>query len=198
MHRFYLTCAVIGGTLFVLQWAISLLGMDAHHDADSSGGAVHSHDGVFWGIISFRAIVAALTAFGLAGLATDAMGQPRPITLSAALLFGVAAAMLVAVFLRSLNKLGADGTIRLADAVGSAGVVYLNIPGHAKGVGKVHLNLQNRTVETEALTYGNALPTGTRVTVTQVIAPGTIEVIAIPEMGTLYEKPDSAPPARTT
>ena len=201
MYGLYLTCAVVGGTLFLLQWAISLLGMDGHTDADSSGGAVHSHDGMFWGVISFRAVVAAATAFGLAGLAMNAMGQPRPVSLSTAVFSGVAAAALVAVFLRSLNKLGADGTTRLADSVGMSGVVYLTIPGHSKGVGKVHLNLQNRTVETDAVTYANELPTGTRVTVTQVIGTSTVEVIAVPEMGNLYAKPNPIPepdPARST
>jgi hypothetical protein len=88
--------------------------------------------------------------------------------------------------LRVMGKFSSDGTTRIEQSVGHAGVVYVTIPAGRQGPGKVHLNLQNRTVEVEAITYGNALDTGTRVVVTSVIGSNMVEVIAAPEMSSAF------------
>ena len=63
-------------------------------------------------------------------------------------------------------------------AVGKIGTVYLRVPGRRGGAGKVHLNVQNRTVEYLAMTDADELPTGSRVSVVAVVSPDTVEVIA--------------------
>jgi hypothetical protein len=50
------------------------------------------------------------------------------------------------------------------------------VPGQRAGVGKVTLKLQNRTVEYQALTPYQQLPTGSKVVVTAVLGPDTVEV----------------------
>ena len=61
-------------------------------------------------------------------------------------------------------------------AVGKGGTVYLPIPGQKAGTGKVLLNLQNRTVECQAITADKELPTGASVVVVAVISADTVEV----------------------
>jgi membrane protein implicated in regulation of membrane protease activity len=185
MTTIYILCAVVGGTIFVLQLVLSLLG-GGDHGVDHDAGGVVDHDAHFWGIFGLRAIVAGVTAFGLGGMLAKSLGASPLLSTPAALACAFAAALLVAVLLRSLTKLSDDGTARIETSVGKSGVVYINIPADKQGLGKVHLQLQNRTVELDAITYGNALDTGTRVVVTSVIGPSTVEVIAAPEMATAY------------
>ncbi len=189
MTTLYLICAIGGGTVFVLQLLLSLLGGGGDHGfdhgGDAGGGADH-HDGHFWGIFSLRAIIAGVTAFGLGGLLANSMGARPIISTPVAIGSALAVAFLVAMLLRSLAKLGDDGTARIEQSIGKPGVVYIAIPGDKHGLGKVHLDLQNRTVEVDAVTYGNKLETGTRIIVTSVIGPNTVEVIATPEMQTAY------------
>jgi hypothetical protein len=80
--------------------------------------------------------------------------------------------------MRSLARLQSDGTVRIERAVGRAGTVYLRIPGGRSSAGKIHLMLQNRTVEYQAITTGTELPTGTPVKVVAVVGPDTVEVEA--------------------
>ncbi|HEV7224595.1 MAG TPA: hypothetical protein VGN42_17935, partial [Pirellulales bacterium] len=61
------------------------------------------------------------------------------------------------------------------------GTVYLRVPANKAGVGKVHLNLQNRTMEYEALTAQAELPVGAKVVVVNVAGPDTVEVELVPE-----------------
>jgi hypothetical protein len=190
----YLICAIVGGTLLVCQFLIGLLGF-GHHDTgtehDLGGdhdfhGADHhdthgSHDGShswFIGMLTFRSVVAALTFFGLAGLAATANFQLRPqVSLAVALGAGAGALFGVAYLMRMLHRLKSDGTVRIERALGQSGTVYLSIPGQKAGVGKVTLNVQNRTVEYQALTSQGPLPTGSKIVVTAVLGPDTVEVV---------------------
>jgi hypothetical protein len=52
----------------------------------------------------------------------------------------------------------------------------LPIPGKKGGIGKVTLNLQNRTVEYQAVTADKELPTGSKVVVVAVVSSDTVEV----------------------
>jgi hypothetical protein len=192
----YLTCAIAGGTLLVCQVLLGVLGL-GHHDTvgdhdvgadhDASGADGHDahdhhtgHDAQHsWliGLLTFRSIVAAVTFFGLAGLAATVNFQHEPhVSLGIALAAGVGALFGVAYLMRTLHRLKSDGTVRIERAVGHGGTVYLTIPGQKAGVGKVTLSLQNRTVEYQALTAHNQLPTGSKIVVTAVIGPDTVEV----------------------
>jgi hypothetical protein len=188
----YLACALAGGTLLVCQVVLGLFGFGDHHDAgtdhdfhdvtghDSHDGH-HGHDthtSWFVGLLTFRSLVAALTFFGLAGLAATVNFELEPpASLAAATAAGAAALFGVGYLMRSLHRLKADGTARIERAVGQCGTVYLTIPGQKTGIGKVHLSLQNRTVEYQALTPRQALPTGSKIVVTAVIGPDTVEVV---------------------
>ena len=77
--------------------------------------------------------------------------------------------------MKQLSRLRADGSVRIDNAVGRTGTVYLRIPGHLGGVGKIQLNLQNRTVELSAWTDRSEIPTGATVLVTRVVGPDSVE-----------------------
>ena len=62
-------------------------------------------------------------------------------------------------------------------SLGQAGTVYVPIPGARAGTGKVMLNVQNRTMEYQAVTAQQELPTGTNVVVVGILGPDTVEVV---------------------
>ena len=184
----YLTCAIVGATLLVCQFLLGLLGLGDHHDAgpdhdvhDTTGHDAHGdHAGQqawFVGLLTFRSVVAALTFFGLTGLASLLNFNHEPVaSLGLALGGGAAALFGVAYLMNTLHGLKSDGTVRIDRAVGQSATVYLTIPGQRAGAGKVTLRLQNRTVEYQALTPHHQLATGTRVVVTAVLGSDTVEV----------------------
>jgi membrane protein implicated in regulation of membrane protease activity len=185
METAYLISAIIGSTLLLCQFLFTVLGIgddDGGGDHDADGGHDHGgHHGLhggnwFVGVLTFRTVVAALAFFGLAGLAGSAKGLAPPLTLAVAIAAGVAIMFVIAFLMRSLHRLNADGSVRIEKAVGQPGVVYLRIPGHKAGAGKVHLNLQNRTVECQAVTAHDELATGSAVVVVAVVNHDTVEV----------------------
>jgi membrane protein implicated in regulation of membrane protease activity len=191
LNTIYTVCAVIGGTLLVCQFLLSFLGLGDHHDVGGHDFDAHPHDfhghdhevshdhetSWFVGVLTFRTVVAALAFFGLAGLAGAAKDWEPALTLLVALAAGGGAMFLVAYVMRSMRSLHAEGTVRIDRAIGEQGTVYLPIPGKKAGLGKVHLSLQNRTVEYQALTPEDGLPAGTKVKVVGILGPDTVEVV---------------------
>ena len=199
----YSVCAAIGGTILVCQFVMSILGLAGHevgdgdlgdidvdhsaagHDMghDASGDHPHGEHTSTWffGVITFQTVVAAMTLFGLAGLAAGTSGWNAGATFILALAAGAGAMFGVHSLMRALHKLRADGTVRIAACVGRPGTVYLRVPASRAGAGKVHVNVQNRSVEFEAVTSADELPSGARVLVVGVVGPETVEVAAVNE-----------------
>ncbi len=188
MDTAFQICAGLGGALLLCQFLASLVGLGADHDADTGGGDADTHDGDdghdshdgnwFLGLLTFRAVSAAVTFFGLGGLCGRYYGADDPAAFGLALLGGVGALYAVATLMRSLARLKADGTVRIERAVGLSGTVYLRVPAGREAAGKVHVCVQNRTVEYQAVTADGELPTGRAVRVVAIIGPGLVEVVA--------------------
>lgn len=173
MSTFFFVCAVAGGAILVLQLLLGLAGLDHHHWFDVALDDVHAGDAL--NLLSVRALAAGLAFLGLIGMLVLSVGAPALLAFPAALAAGGTAATLVALAQRQLRKLERDGTVRLERAVGEAATVYLSIPGGMAGPGKVHLALQGRTVELQAVSQ-HSLPTGAEVVVVDVVGPDTVEV----------------------
>ena len=67
METVYFGCAILGGTLLVCQFVMTLLGLGGDHDISHDAGHDHGHDhsherssSWFVGLLTFRTIVAAL------------------------------------------------------------------------------------------------------------------------------------------
>lgn len=182
----YAVCAVIGGTILLIQFVMTLIGMDDVDDVPDDApdadpaSAEDGHTSHVFGVLSFRTIVAAITFFGLTGLAMSSSGARAELTFVVALAAGVAAMYGVWWLMQLLVRLKSDGTARVERAIGKTGTVYLRIPGARAGQGKVTVNLQNRTVEYRAVTDRDELPTGASIVVTAVVDADTVEVQAVP------------------
>lgn len=193
MATVYLVCAVIGGTLVVCQFLLTLLGIGGgDHDFghDVGGHDVHIGDGEvgaheaghgaesswFFSVLSFRALSAALAFFGLAGLAAYRAELEPVQSLAIGLGAGIAAMFVVAWIMNLVTKLNVDGTVRIERSIGSRGTVYLAVPGQKGGVGKVHISQQSRLMEYNAVTSQAPLPTGSKIVVVGVVNPDTVEV----------------------
>jgi hypothetical protein len=186
MDSIFLLCAALGGTLLLCQVLLSALGLGEHHDV--GGHDIHvegdhevgHEDAISWFIsaFTFRSIVAAITFFGLGGMAGSTEGWDPVTTLLVALAAGSGALFMVAMLMQTLKRLKSDGTVRMDRAVGEGGTVYLPIPGGKAGVGKVLLKLQNRTVECQAITAQADLAAGAKIVVVSLVSPDTVEVVS--------------------
>jgi len=206
MSNIFLICGILGSTVIVLQFVLMLIGIGhddgglggndldtGGHDLGHDGGhegetldSAHEHNGGhsqgitnwLFGVLSFRALMTFLAFFGLIGMAAHSAELTTLQTIAIAVAAGVGAVFLMQQIYKATSRLRADGTARIDHAVGLPGTVYLGIPGEGRGWGKIQLMLQNRTMEYEASTPTQPLPTGTQIVVTRVVGPDRVEVQA--------------------
>jgi hypothetical protein len=182
MQTFFLTCAILGGGILVVQLVLGLLGI-VHHDVDGhhDTGAGHheaASDGL--NLLSVRALSAGIGFFGVGGMAGVATGFGLLAALPLGIVLGLAAMIGTAMITRWMLTLEDDGSVSIHGAVGVTGTVYLTIPAERAGAGKVLLTLQNRTVEYQAVTSQGPLPTGASILVVDVVGPDTVDVVPDP------------------
>jgi membrane protein implicated in regulation of membrane protease activity len=106
-------------------------------------------------LFTFQSILVFLVVFGWMGIAmSENHTIPGFVSILVSLLAGSAGLFLTAWLFYSLMKLQNSGNVRLTNAVGLEGEVYIPIPPNGKGQGKVNLLLQGRWVECDAVTNG--------------------------------------------
>jgi len=201
MTTVFLLCAVVGGAVLLIQFILMFVGLGGEggdFDSDLSDGldgtdaldadlpddvghVGHPQTVTIFGVLSFRTLVAALTFFGLAGLAAEAAGASVALAVVVAVAAGLAAMYGVFWLMQAMYRLQSEGTARIQRAVGRPATVYVPIPGNNSGTGKIQMNLQERTMEYLAVTHGPRLGSGVKVLVTRVISTDTVEVQPIPE-----------------
>jgi hypothetical protein len=195
MTSVFMFCAIIGGTIFLVQFAMTIIGFggeafdfDMPDDFDPSEitdvqGDLFDHGSTaMFGIISFRTVVAAVTFFGMVGMAVSSAGHGPIVSLPLALVGGGSAMYGVYRLMRLLYSLKHDGTVRIGRTKGQVGKVYVPIPPKKTGVGKVQLRTSSRIMEYEAMTSAtHKLPTGARVVVIGIVGHTTLEVEPIDE-----------------
>ncbi len=200
METLFLVCAIVGGTVLVCQFLMTLFGMGAGgHDLDGgspdfshdiphdthAGGAhhhdTHSHSNAIFKIVTIRTLVAAIAFFGVAGIGATQSGFERPAVITIALAAAVGAMFAVYYLMKSLTRFDYDGNLHIEWAVGKPATVYIPIPASSAGAGKIQMKLQNQIVEFQATTPHERLASGAKVVVTGVIGPDTVEVAQLNE-----------------
>jgi membrane protein implicated in regulation of membrane protease activity len=203
MGTLFLIAAIVGGTILVCQFGLTLLGLghdggglghhmggDFHGDAHVGGdshvfhsGSTHSdadqHDNSshVFSVISFRTLVAAIAFFGVSGKAALSAGYAQSTSFVLAVIVGGAAMYGMYWLMRAIASLNSSGNERIGNAIGRRATVYLRIPATRSGAGKVQLSMQNRIVEYQAFTDDTeTLQSGESVEVVDVAGGDTVYV----------------------
>ena len=193
--------ALIGGTVLGFQFVMLLLGVGGDDGPDGAGHDVGGADGHdfggdlgdgsmdhsfdhaghganwFYEMLSLRTLSAAFAFFGIAGKTALANGWSQPRAFVVAVLAGFAAMYLVYWLRKQVFKLQHAGNENIRNAIGLPATVYVPIPAKRGGMGKVTFQLQNRTVEYQAVTEDDQrLKTGQKVVVVGIVNSDTVRV----------------------
>jgi hypothetical protein len=175
-EHLYLYVALPASAVLLLQTLLTFIGF-GHGDAEATAGAGHTeadggsdaggHVAVPFNLFTVRNLVAFFTLFGWTGLAM-AQNHGPVASMLVAILVGLMAMALMAIFMRFVFGMQSSGNYRLADAVGRTGDVYLAVPAAMAGAGKVNVIIGEIKRELKAVTRGGPIPTGATVTVVEI------------------------------
>lgn len=171
LTMFFGTTAAIGGVLFIVRLILFMLGAGDH---DPGGADIGEHDSGFE-FISLQGVAGFFMMFGLVGLALLSGGQSAGIALGGAIVSGLVTLWLVGMIFRSMRRMQSDGTLRIANAIGQEGTVYLNIPGD--GTGQVQVAVQGGLKIFSAVSANHQrITTGTNIRVINIVSGNVLVV----------------------
>lgn len=159
--------------ILVLQTIFAFAGtgddVDMADGSEVESGGNETFDAQGLRLFTVRGVVAFLCLGSWIGFIAMQAGIHEFIALLFAAAAGTAGLFGIAKLMQFLMGLHQDGTLKLANAIGQTGTVYIRIPEAEKGVGKVNVTVQERFCEFDAVTESSeAIKTGERVYVTDV------------------------------
>ncbi|MDQ2085200.1 hypothetical protein RBH29_01960 [Herbivorax sp. ANBcel31] len=156
--------------IFIFQQIMMFLGVgddtsDMVSDADTLESSDDSTLRSVFKVLSIKNVITFFTIFGWSGITIHNAGVGKIITVIASIVIAFIITIIVSMLFYSILRLTESGNLELKDAVGHIGKVYVPIPADESGIGKVHLTFNGAFREIDAVTPGEALPTGTEVLV---------------------------------
>lgn len=162
--------AIVGSVIFLLLFALSLIGADTDADMDVDAD-VETDTGIGVQFFTFKNVMAFFTLFGWTGVVCIDNGLSGTTSTLIAFLAGIAMMVLMAFLFFWISKLAEDGTLKINNAIGCIGEVYLSIGANRERIGKISIDVQGSKRELSALTDENEdLKQGTVIKVVSVVS----------------------------
>jgi hypothetical protein len=172
LEQTYWIISLIASVVLLLVFVLTFIGGDIDIDIDADTPEFDlDDDGIGFQFFTFKNIVAFFTIFGWSGVVCIDNGMSQTITLLLSTVAGVIMMILTAVLFYWMHKLAQTGTLKINNAIGVVGEVYLPIGAQRSKMGKVNLKVQGAYRELEALTDNSEeLKTGSMIKVIGVIS----------------------------
>lgn len=178
-HQVFWFIAIVFSVLFFIQFVLLIIGMDGDAGDVGDGFSGDIQDlgmETDFSALSLRSIIAFFTFFGWTGVLILGNQLSVWIAVIFATIAGLSAMFIVAYLMYKFAQLEQSGTLNLYHALDQPGEVYLSIPEHKSGQGKVHVMIDGVVREMDAITDGQMLKTGEAVKVIEILDNNTLKV----------------------
>jgi hypothetical protein len=152
--------------IFVIQSVMSFFGGDDGY-SDTDIDLESPLDSFEW--FTLRNLIHFLIGFGWTSIALSGTVTDMLILIVLSVAVGAFLVWLFFWVSFKLQALAQDNTMRISEAVGRVGEVYLQVPQQKSGRGKLHISIRNTLRELDAVTEGDTIPTGASARVVDVI-----------------------------
>jgi len=175
LEKTYWITALLGSVIFIIIFIMTFIGGDMDSDMDVDGDFDVDFDvddgGVGFQFFTFKNVVAFFTIFGWTGVTCLENGLSTGVTLTIAVVAGLIMMVATSALFFWIHSLAESGTLKINNAVGQIGEVYLPIGKNRSKIGKISIKVQGSLRELEALTDEDKdLTTSTVVKVVEVIS----------------------------
>lgn len=180
LEQTYWGIALVGSAIFLVIFMLTFIGGgDSDMEADASDFEADD-GGVGFQFFTFKGIIAFFTIFGWSGIVCIDNGLSTNATLIISIIAGFIMMVLTSSLFYWMHKLAESGTLKMKNAVGVIGEVYLPIGAKRSKMGKVQIKVQGSLRELEAITDEEEnLKTGTMVKVTEIVSAELLLVESI-------------------
>ncbi|WP_147384021.1 hypothetical protein [Maribellus luteus] len=152
-ERIFWYLAIPTTLILILLMVLSIFGGDTDTDVDTDVDAdIADGDTIPFQFISVKNIVAFFAVFGWSGIGFINAGMAPWLVILLAVFCGLLMMLLMGTLFYLMSKLAENGTLKMNNAIGRLGEVYLRIPAQRGGMGKVQLTVQGSVRTLDAIT----------------------------------------------
>ncbi|WP_109097776.1 hypothetical protein [Aquimarina sp. AU58] len=166
----YWIIAILGSIIFLIIFALTFIGAsDVDMEADISD--IDADDGgVGFQFFTFKNVIAFFTIFGWTGILCIDNELSTIVTIVISSFAGLLMMILTSLLFFWMHKMAESGTLKIKNAIGAIGEVYLPIGANRSSIGKIQIKVQGSLRELEAVTDSEEiLKTSTIVKVVEII-----------------------------
>lgn len=158
--------AIPTSVIFIIQTVMSFVG------ADSSDGLM-ADDGDFDGgeapfqLFSLRNLINFLLGFSWTGISFYTTLNPS-FLIALSLLAGLLFVCLFFIIIKQVQRLAEDNSFKITNTLNKTAEVYLTIPAHKTGKGKIMISVKGAFHELDAMTENDKIQSGSTVKVVRI------------------------------
>jgi len=171
LEKTYWITALLGSLVFIFIFIMTFIGGDIDGDMDIDGDFDVDDGGVGFQFFTFKNVVAFFTIFGWTGVTCLDNDISSGTTLVISVIAGILMMFATSALFFWISSLAESGTLKINNAIGQIGEVYLPIGKNRSKIGKISIKVQGSLRELEALTDEDEdLTTNSIVEVVEVIS----------------------------
>jgi len=152
--------ALPSSLIFLIQTVMTFMGMDSSDALDDGAGLTLFGAETPSELFSLRNLINFLLGFSWTGISFYTTISNKFTLILVALQVGILFVFLFLFIIRQLQKLSEDNTFQIESTLHKRAEVYLSIPGHMQGVGKITISINGSFRELEAMTEHERIETG--------------------------------------
>lgn len=173
-RQVFYSIGFVAGLLALILAVLNFIGLEHHDAAGALDGSIDDGGG---GIFSVKPLTGFFLGFGwVGGMALDA-GWSLFAAIASGLAAGGLMMSLIVMMFRAFLAMRSDGTMRIQEAVGAVGTVYITLPPSKASGGQVTVNFSGRQETFAALNASDrSISSGEKIKVLEIIDGRTVLV----------------------
>jgi len=164
-----LIIALAGSIMLIIQIIMSFIGGDTSDVDGDVDVSIDGEAGIPFQFLTFKGFMAFMAVFGWTGIICIQSNMPIFWTVTISVIAGILTMLIMAAIMYGMNKLTEDGTMKIHNAIGLTGTVYLTIPPNRSGKGQVQITLNGLRTLDAYTDNDQAIKTGQFIEVVNVI-----------------------------
>jgi membrane protein implicated in regulation of membrane protease activity len=171
LEQTYWVIALVSSAIFFVILVLTFMGGgDADMEADATEFEADD-GGVGFQFFTFKGLIGFFVIFGWTGITCLDADLSTTITLIVSTIAGFIMMVVISLLFYWLHKMAASGTLKIENAIGNIGEVYLPIGEKRTAMGKIQIKVQGSLRELEAISDDQqGLATGTMVKVIEIVS----------------------------
>jgi hypothetical protein len=176
--RMYWYIAIPVSIIFIIQTILTFIGVDASDGIDADFDGDFDGANAPFQLFSLRNLINFLLGFSWTGISFYSLIESAGSLLALAVVVGILFVYLFFLIIKQLRKLAEDNSFKIQDTLSKSADVYLTIPAHMQGKGKVLVSVKGSIRELDAMTEKDRIDTGRQVKVVR-IETGNILIVEV-------------------